>query len=90
MGLENAIGDLATLGSISRLTIIERPCGLSSMKVQRRDGIEQLTTMPDILHGQARKDCVVYFVLAECRLMLSAAKARQPTPQVHGPTPKDR
>ena len=58
---------------------------------QRSDGIEQLEPVPDccdakLLQGlvrQARKDRLVYLILAERRLVPFEAKAPQPTSEVH-------
>ena len=56
---------------------------------QRGDGVEQLEAMPNCcdakllqrLVRQARKNRLVYLVLAECGLILSETKSPQPTPR---------
>ena len=58
---------------------------------QSRDGVEQLHAVPNrgdakLLQGlvrQARKNRLVYVVLAECRLVLPEAQAPQPDHNVH-------
>ena len=58
---------------------------------QSSDGIEQLHAVPEcrdakllqVLVRQARKNRLVYLVLAECRLVLSEAQAPQPDHDVH-------
>jgi hypothetical protein len=63
---------------------------------QSRSGIEQLQPMPNCrdakllqrLVRQARKDRLVYLILAECRLILPEAQAPQPDHDVHDNAPK--
>ena len=58
---------------------------------QSSDSIEQLQPMPNCcdakllqrLVRQARKDGLVYLILAECRLILPEAQAPQPDHDVH-------
>src|SRR5262245_22228412 len=58
---------------------------------QSSDGIQQLDTVPErcdakllqVLFRQARKDSLVYLVLAEYRLILPEAQAPQPDHDVH-------
>ena len=58
---------------------------------QSGNGVEQLHPVPDcrdpkLLQGlvrQARKDRLVYLILAECRLILPEAQAPQPDHDVH-------
>ena len=58
---------------------------------QSSDGIEQLHAMPEcgdakllqVLCRQARKNRLVYLILAECRLVLPEAQAPQPDHNVH-------
>jgi hypothetical protein len=58
---------------------------------QSSDCIEELAAVPqcgdakllEILRRQVRQDCLVYLILAECRLILSEAKAPQPDHDVH-------
>ena len=63
---------------------------------QRSDGIQQFHAVPNrgdakLLEGllrQARKNRFVYVVLAECRLVVSKAKAPQPDHDVHDGAPR--
>src|SRR5262249_50751535 len=62
---------------------------------QSSDGVQQLHTVPNrgdakLLQGlvcQARKNRLVYVILAECRLILSEAQAPQPDHDVHDGAP---
>src|SRR5437660_8860311 len=70
---------------------IERRCFRARVSAQGGDGVEQLAAVPDntyakilqVLRCQVRQDRVIDRVLAECGLILSEAKAPQPTPDVH-------
>ena len=91
--------DLAALGAILRREAwgIGRSRSISGSRFAARigsqcgDGIEQLEPVPDccdakLLQGlvrQARKDRLVYLVLAERSLILREAKAPQPDHDVH-------
>src|SRR6476646_4311401 len=58
---------------------------------QSSNGVEQLHPMPEcrnakllqVLFRQARKNRLVYLILAECRLILPEAQAPQPDHNVH-------
>src|SRR5262249_30243506 len=89
-------GELAALGGVlvgsaDRWSSLGWRCFQTRIGAQPGDGVEQLTAVPDniyakglqILCPQAREDCVVDLVLAECRLILSEAKAPQPIAEVH-------
>src|SRR5262249_60294689 len=62
---------------------------------QSSDCIEQLHPVPEccdakllqVLFRQTRKNCLVYLILAECRLILSEAQAPQPDHDVHDGAP---
>ena len=62
---------------------------------QSSDGVEKLPAVPDnadakilqVFRRQVRQDHVVDCVLAEHRLILSKAKAPQPTTDVHNGSP---
>src|SRR5262245_65850492 len=62
---------------------------------QRSDSIEQLHTVPkrrdakllEVLFRHARKNRLVYVILAECRLILAEAQAPQPDHDVHDGAP---
>src|SRR5262249_37423319 len=62
---------------------------------QSRDGIQQLAAVPkrgdaqllQVLSRQARKNRLVYVILAECRLILPEAQAPQPDHDVHDGAP---
>ena len=45
------------------------------------------TKFLQVLRRQARQDCVVNLLLAECRLILFEAKRPQPMAEVHGGKP---
>ena len=70
---------------------IGRLCLPARVSAQGGDGVEQLAAVPDntyakilqVLRCQVRQDRVIDRVLAECGLILSEAKAPQPTPDVH-------
>ncbi len=59
------------------------------------DGVEELAAVPERRHAkllqvvrrQARKDRLVYLIVAECRLILSEAQAPQPDHNVHDGAP---
>ena len=63
---------------------------------QSSDGIEQLHAVPErgdakllqVLVRQARKNRLVYLILAECRLILPEAQAPQPDHNVHDGAPQ--
>jgi hypothetical protein len=90
--------DLAPLGAIfgrrpygwSGLRVTGRPPS-TRVVTQSSDCIEQLYPMPkccdakllQVLFRQARKNRLVYLILAECRLILPEAKAPQPDYNVH-------
>jgi hypothetical protein len=58
---------------------------------QSSDGFEQLEAVPEcrdakllqVLFRQARKNCLVNLIIAECRLVLSETEAPQPDHNVH-------
>ena len=62
---------------------------------QRSDGFEKDAAVADrtnanflqVLLREARKDPLIYLILAECRLILFEAKPPQPTSDVHGGAP---
>ena len=88
--------DLAALSRVGRrLLDCRKNVGWRSFRdcvgAQGGDRIEQLAAVPDktdtqflqVLSRQAMQDCVVDFVLAERRLILSDAEASQPISDVH-------
>src|SRR6266567_7721476 len=89
--------DLSALGGVLGGYVgcrkgIGRRCFRARVSAQGGDGVEQLAAMPDntyakileVLRCQVRQDRVIDRVLAECSLILSEAKAPQPTSKVHG------
>ena len=62
---------------------------------QRSDGIEELAAVSNIgdaevlevLRRQIGQNCLVYLILAECRLILPEAQAPQPDHNVHDGAP---
>ena len=92
--------DLAALGGVLGGYVgcrkgIGRWCFRARVSAQGGDGVEQLAAVPDnsyakvlqVLRCQVRQDRVIDGVLAECSLILSEAKAPQPTSEVHGGAP---
>src|SRR6516165_3956864 len=83
-----------TVGSKTRRTVSEGRLD-ARIGAQRSDGVQQLHTVPNrgdakLLQGlvrQARKNRLVYVILAECRLILSEAQAPQPDHDVHDGAP---
>src|SRR5262245_54666267 len=71
-------------------------CLTARLVTQRSDGIQQLHAVPkrrdakllQVLVRQARKNRLVYVILAECRLVLPEAQAPQPDHNVHWNAPQ--
>ena len=80
----------------STRSLRQRRAAYRSRPTQSSDSIEQLQSVPDcrdakLLQGlvrQARKDRLVYLILAECRLILPEAQAPQPDHDVHDGRPQ--
>ena len=70
----------------STSSLRQRKAPARSCRSQSRYGVQQLAAVPkrgdaklfQVLRRQARKNRLVYLILAECRLVLSEAQAPQP------------
>ena len=73
------------------MVVVNRRRLTARLVTQSGDGVQQLYTVPNrgdakLLQGlvrQARKNRLVYVILAECRLVLPEAQAPQPDHDVH-------
>jgi hypothetical protein len=94
---------LAALGAVFGRSVWGTRCGrcvnggrlTARVPMQSSNSIEQFEPVTDccdakLLQGlvrQARKNRLVYLILAECRLILPEAQAPQPTSEVHNGAP---
>ena len=92
-------GDLAAFGAVfwmcawdtRRGRCVNKGRPTARVITQSGNGVEQLHPVPEcrdakllqVLFRQARKNRLVYLILAECRLVLPEAQAPQPDHNVH-------